>query len=305
MDVADSLGVTSTTTWPDSLSIVVANAPAPPSQFKATSSTPGVVDLSWSASPTATVSNYNVVLRAGGTNAEVRQAVGNELTTEVSGLDVTRGYEVWAVAQDGEGRTSSPSNVAKVAWRSCAPSAAATVPTLAAQGDRIDFSSQLSADGCAGVTTYEWSFGDGTSTNTPQTAHTYAATGQFRWTLRTTTDGHITQTSDVIRVDQRRCGLTVKQPFNGAVLMPGQPSIIAWSADGACGNDARLELLRDTQVIETISDSATGGVFVWVPSDRTIGVPLYLRITDRSTGLAVLSKAFVIGSTPRRRTVRH
>jgi fibronectin type 3 domain-containing protein len=303
--ITDSLGVTVTTTWPKRVSIVAADAPAPPSQLQAVTNAPGIIDVSWQASPTASVVGYIVVIRAGGMNAEVRRAVGNTLATQISGLDASRGYEVWAEAQDGGNRVSTASNVVAITWRTCAPAATLTVPTLAALDDPINFDARVAADGCAGVTSYEWSFGDGATANTPQARHVYDSVGEYHWTLNTTTDGQTTQSSDVLRVVQGRCALTILQPFGGAVLTPRSPTTVSWSSDGACGKDVRIELLRDVQVIETISASAAFGFLVWTPSDHLGGADWHMRITDRETGVVVVSNAFAIGGPPRRRAAKH
>ena len=63
-----------------------------------------------------------------------------------------------------------------------APTAVLTAPDVAFQGDPLSFSAAGSSDD-RGITSYRWTFGDGTSASGKSVTHTYAAGGAYTVTL--------------------------------------------------------------------------------------------------------------------------
>jgi PKD repeat protein len=82
---------------------------------------------------------------------------------------------------------------------SCSIGCNATVPAAAEAGSAIGFSAAAKVEGCTGVATYDWDFGDGSAHGSGAgVTHAYAA-GTWTWTLAVTSGtGRCTRTGTVV-----------------------------------------------------------------------------------------------------------
>jgi PKD repeat protein len=72
----------------------------------------------------------------------------------------------------------------------CTLSCTATVPATGTTTSAVSFASTATASNCTGTPTFDWNFGDGTAHSTAQNpSHTYAAAGNYSWSLTATVDG--------------------------------------------------------------------------------------------------------------------
>src|SRR5207253_408138 len=112
-------------------------------------------------------------------------------------------YTVTLTVKDNQNASSSPvSHTVQVTAPNQPPSAAFTFscPTLA-----CSFSDQ-SSDPDGSVTSWQWTFGDGTTGSTAQNpSHTYSAAGSYTVTL-TVKDNQNASSSPVSRSEERRVG---------------------------------------------------------------------------------------------------
>ncbi len=75
----------------------------------------------------------------------------------------------------------------------CSLTSMATVPSTAAVGASVPFSTTVTAQGCACSIAYVWNFGDGSApATTANTTHTYGSAGTFLWTMTASADGQTT-----------------------------------------------------------------------------------------------------------------
>ena len=102
-----------------------------------------------------------------------------------SGTD-TFTFAAWDGAIDSNLATVTVS----VAAAPCTLSVSASVPASAAVNAVAPFGATATASNCAGVVSYDWNFGDGTSHSTYQNSeHAYTTAKAFTWTLTATAAG--------------------------------------------------------------------------------------------------------------------
>lgn len=94
-------------------------------------------------------------------------------------------YTVTLWATDDEGATRSLQKTVQVSNQ--APTAKVGLPTSAGPGSSVTFQDE-STDADGSVTTWLWDFGDGTTANTQNPAHTYADAGTYTVGLTVTDD---------------------------------------------------------------------------------------------------------------------
>ncbi len=114
---------------------------------------------------------------------------------------------------------------------------------------------------------------------------------------------HATFRYVVQSVGSGECALTVEFPSTGVMFCDGQYAEILWSSEGAgCGSEVRIELLREGEVCQVLSENAPNtGLFVWEPVEACDGqtTDYTIRITDLSSGSADVSdEPFLIADCP-------
>jgi PKD repeat protein len=288
------------------VNVVDASAPAPPVNLQSTVSG-AEVTLTWQPSPTASATGYVVQQRSGGSTAATDIPVGDTLTYTVTNLDTRKGYTFTAVAHDAEGRRSGPGNAVTVSWTRCTIAAVTRVPSVVTRGDVNEFAVETQMQGgCGQSPTFVWTFGDGTTGSSAEFSHTYAQSGTYPWSVVVTSGDATSTVAGTIRVEESRCTIRVDRPSGGTALEPGRVTLVAWSMDGPCSGDVRLDVIRDGVFVETVEPSTHGTFTSWTPPGRLGGAKYYLRISDvANPAYAGLSQEFTISDPPKRRATRH
>ena len=113
----------------------------------------------------------------------------------------------------------------------CVLSCTASATATGTVGAPISFAASANQTGCGGAPTYDWNFGDGTAHSSQQNStHTYAAAGNYSWTLTTNLPGAtpcVRTGSIAISPPEQYC-LTTSVPTGGGSIS-GNPS-------GSCHN---------------------------------------------------------------------
>jgi hypothetical protein len=67
----------------------------------------------------------------------------------------------------------------------------------------VAFAASAAPSHCAGGASFQWAFGDGTSSTEQNPGHTYTTAGNYTWTLTATADGETCTRSGTIAVAPR------------------------------------------------------------------------------------------------------
>jgi PKD repeat protein len=149
--------------------------------------------------------------------------------------------------------------------RVCDLSCSASVPAYGAAASVVGFASTATLAGpCPGPITYAWTFGDGGTSTAQNPSHTYAAVGDYPWTLTVTANGLTCAQSGTIIVCTLTCAAVV--PASGVVAFPVSfastatltgscPGPIAFAWDFGDGATAATQNATHTY--------AAGGTFTW------------------------------------------
>jgi PKD repeat protein len=228
------------------------------------------------------------------------------VTGELSGLQPGTTYHYRLVAQNSAGTTYGYDYTFETAWAS-APSASYTIsPSAPAPGTAVSFDATRSSAGTgATISSYTWSFGDGTPAQ-----RTTGATGSHTYSARGTYTVSLTVTNSAGKTDTRTQTVTVDNPptpaftpsvpagspnalrFDASASAAGAGASIAdysWSfGDGATADTGTtstaahtyaaagtytvtLTTTDDLNVSTTVSEVVTAGAFSAAPALPTPG----------------------------------
>ena len=112
----------------------------------------------------------------------------------------------------------------------CSLSCTATVPTSTTAGQSVSFSSSATPSGCSGSVGYSWTFGDGQSSTSQNSSHTYTTAGTYIWSMTATVQSVTCTKNGSITVNPApACSLTctASAPASGTVGSPIQFSSTA------------------------------------------------------------------------------
>jgi glucose/arabinose dehydrogenase/chitodextrinase len=123
-----------------------------------------------------------------------------------------------------------------------APSAAVSAsPSAGLSPLDVNFSSAGSSDPDGNTLTYSWTFGDGTTSSSPNPIHRYTATGVKKFTATLTvkdTAGATGQNSVVITLGSTPPRPTIAKPANNATVNPG--AVVAFSGSATDAEDGTI-----------------------------------------------------------------
>ncbi len=163
------------------------------------------------------------------------QAAGNVTSWTVGNLTAGQTYYFAVQAVNTAGMTSPLSQEVSTSvpiGSTACTGVTATAPATGAAGSPVAFTAQPSPAGCTGAVTYQWAFGDGTSSALGTVSHAYSAARSYTWTLSATANGAAvaaqTGTIAVSNLQPACTGVTATAPATGAVGSPvaftAQPS---------------------------------------------------------------------------------
>ncbi len=196
LTVADSQGLTSTSTVAISVASTPATTPEP------TPATPpsAVVSSSVAAGPAPLQVTFDGSGSKAATGASITGYAwsfgdGTSATGATAAHSYTAAgtYTATLTVTDTQGLTNSASTpivvTAPVVIENKAPTAAATAtPTSGTAPLTVSFDGAASADSDGSIATYLWTFGDGSTATGKTTSHTYTGAGDYTATLQVTDD---------------------------------------------------------------------------------------------------------------------
>ena len=123
--------------------------------------------------------------------------------------------------------------VRRIRYSGSAPTAAASATITAGIAPlQVQFSSAGSIDPNGLALSYQWNFGDGQQSNSPNPAHVFTADGNYTVTLTVTNSQNLSATATVkITVGNRPPTATITAPLNGTHAAPGQVVTFQGTAD--------------------------------------------------------------------------
>ncbi len=145
------------------------------------------VSLAWDSSPSSNVAGYRIYYGQAPGNYSANtpvDIVGKQTTsTVITGLQDGVPYYFAAKAYD----TSTPPNESGFSNEVCQPCASSTAPTANFSATptigfvplQVNFTDTSTASTGNTITTWYWTFGDGTTSNMPAPAHTYSTPGTY------------------------------------------------------------------------------------------------------------------------------
>ncbi|MEJ2395262.1 MAG: PKD domain-containing protein [Candidatus Thiodiazotropha sp.] len=165
--------------------------------------------------------------------------------TTGSGVKPTHSYDskgtynvTLTVTDDGNAVDSVMASVS-VDPANQAPTADPAGPYIAKAGEKLVFDATGSEDADGSISSYAWSFGDGSTGSGANPSHTYNAAGTYNVTLKVTDNGGLTgtgmTTANIGEVDKLAPVAVVNGPYSGTVDMA-----LSFSSDGSKDADGSI-----------------------------------------------------------------
>lgn len=153
-------------------------------------------------------------------------------------------YNVTLTVVDDAGFSDSDSLTIIVASApNVAPNASASYsapnPIIAGK-DSVNFSSAGSSDSDGTIVSYRWEFGDGSSANSANPSHVYAAPGKYTATL-TVTDDEGAADSDSVALNVESDPNFIAAPSSLATLVSGKTITLSWNDNSDNETGFRIE----------------------------------------------------------------
>ena len=127
-------------------------------------------------------------------------------------------YAAW----DGMADSNLATVTVTVTGTSCTLACTASAPSSANVGDQVPFTADAVPSGCSGTPAYQWSFGDGATSNAQNPQHAYASEGTYTWSVTATLNG----------VSCSRSGSITINPVGGGCTLTCSASAPATAAVG-------------------------------------------------------------------------
>jgi len=114
----------------------------------------------------------------------------------------TAGTYTWTVTASLNGASCSSSGtiVVENAGGGCELSCAATVPASGTTGETVELQATATPSGCSGEPSYQWNFGDGTTSSDRNPSHTYSESGTYTWSVTADLAGATCTSSGTITI---------------------------------------------------------------------------------------------------------
>ncbi|MFN7928587.1 MAG: NPCBM/NEW2 domain-containing protein [Blastocatellia bacterium] len=180
--------------------------------------------------------------------------------------------------------------VRRIRYASAPVAVAAATPTTGASPLAVSFSSAGSSDPNNLALTYQWDFGDGTSSTAANPVHTYTSATYTVFTAKltvTNTANGTASTTVNVAVGNRPPIATITAPANGRIARPGETITYTGTATDpdetlpASAMSWQLLLHHDTHVHPYVGATGAGGSFVVENhSAGTFYYEIILTVTD-------------------------
>ncbi len=152
------------------------------------------------------------------------------------------------------------------------------------------------------VTSWAWSFGDGTTSNAQNPKHTYKVPGLYDVRLTATGPWGSANIEKVACVTvQEKPTIELTSPTSTDSWTAGTSHAITWAYTGNPGPYVKLDLIKSGSVVSTIKSSTpigsnSSGSFTWdVPQRRASGIDYRVRITSTdNSSYTDISETFTI-----------
>jgi chitodextrinase len=266
-------------------------APSVPTSLNATAASCSQVNLLWGASTDtggSGLKGYNVFRN----NTLIKFVAAPATTTSDTGLAASTSYSYQVSAIDNATNQSARTAAKSVSTLACttnqAPIANAGADQSAQPSVSLTFNGSASRDPDGTISSYAWTFGDGTIGNGVSVSHAYAATGTYTVTL-TVKDNLGAPASDTAIV-------TITAPTGSSTWgkrmgAAGSDSATAVATDAA-GNIYVAATFNNTITIGTSSLVSAGDSDVSLAKYSPSGAVLWARrmggsLSDQPGGLAV------------------
>jgi chitodextrinase len=266
-------------------------APTVPSSLNGSAASCSQVNLSWGASTDtggSGLKGYNVYRN----NVLLKFVATPATTTSDTGLAGSTSYSYQVSAIDNSTNQSARTAAKSVATLACtanqAPIANAGVDQSAQTSVSLTFNGSASRDPDGTISSYAWTFGDGTIGNGVSLSHAYAAAGTYTVTLTVTDNAGAKGSDSAIATITAPTGPTTWGKQMGAAGSDSATSV----ATDAAGNTYVAATFSNTITIGTTSLASAGAQDVALAKYSPSGAVLWARrmggaLSDQPGGLAV------------------
>ena len=160
----------------------------------------------------------------------------------------------------GSTQCQKSGSITITAASSCSMSCSASAPSSGQTGQSLSFTSSATPANCSGSVGYSWDFGDGQSSGSQNTSHSYSSLGTYSWTLTASVGGVQCQRTENVTISG---GSTVITEFSAGISSAAHPFGITAGPDGnlwfAEGNGNRIGRITTNGTVTEFSSGISAG----------------------------------------------
>ena len=176
----------------------------------------------------------------------------------------------------------------------CQLGCSVTVPSTAVVGESVPFRSTLTAAGCSGSPSFDWSFGDGAASSEEDPQHAYTAVGSYGWSLEVHQDGETCSRNGTVTVSAAAACVADDETL--CLSTARFAATVTWrTQDGRSGAGQAVPMTGDTglfwffrpgnlELMVKILDGRSLNGHYWVFYGALSDVDYTITVTDTATG---------------------